>query len=108
MPDRDTAFEIEAARRLIPNADANGVVRSALELMHTALLQNFVMVGADVAFTVDFQQHIGVTPLLHDPGNGILNSALDRLFVPHPLVLAEIENTHNRNHAEIVGPTARS
>src|SRR5262252_10832117 len=74
------------------------------QLMHTALLQNFVMVGTDVAFIVDFKEDVGVTLLFHDPLNGVLNSALDSLFVSHTLVLAEIENAHDRGHTEIVGP----
>src|SRR6516164_6731714 len=84
-------------------ATERGLLGKQDQLMHAAWLEDFMIVGADVAFIVDFKQYVGVALFFHNPLDSLLNRALDGFFVTHSLVLAEVENSHNRGHAKIVG-----
>jgi len=79
--------------KLVPTSRRErGFLGKQDQLGHAAWLEDFVIVGADVAFIVDFEQHVGVAFFFHNPLDSVLNGTLDRFFITHSLVLAEVEN----------------
>src|SRR5262245_21313141 len=59
------------------------------------------VVIANIAFVVDFDQHISITTVQH-PIHGTIGGAQYGGFILQSLVLAEIEQTHDGDHAQFV------
>ena len=55
----------------------------------------------DVALVVDFDQYVSIA-VAHHPVDGVVDGFLHGFLVLHTLVLSEVENAEDDDHAEIV------
>src|SRR6266545_2377708 len=70
------------------------------EFMNALGLEKVVVV-ADVAFVVDLDEDVAITPL-EEPIERVVHAALDRCLVLEPLILTEVKEPQNDDHAEFV------
>ncbi len=64
--------------------------------------ENFVIIGFDVGFIVDFDEDVAIV-LIEEPVGGIDDCVADGGFILEHLILTEVEVADDGDHAELVG-----
>ena len=69
--------------------------------MDPVRLQYLMLVPGNVRLVIDLQQDVGV-PSIKQPIADTANRIQHRVFVQQPLILSEVENPKDHDHAHIV------